>query len=508
MLENYIAAFHLIAHWNIIISIALGVFGGMFVGAIPGLTSTMAIALLVPVTFGMEPVHGLALLMGVYCGSISSGLVGSCLLNIPGTPASACTCLDGFPMARKGNATRALGLGVYSSFLGGAMSGLALILVAPFLARFALKFGPWEYFALVVFTFSCISSLSAGSATKAFLAAGIGLALSLVGTDPVQGVVRFTFGIESMESGFSVLPVLIGMFAIPQLLSDIDDVGSSATIVRVDFKIKEFMKTFIEILDNKITLLRSTIIGVVIGILPGVGPGLSNVVAYAQARSFSKHPEKYGEGELGEAVIAPEAANNASMGGALIPLLTLGIPGDASTLMMLGCFMLHNIQPGPLLFRDNGPLVYSIFLAYFLAFLFLIIFFHFVIKWIIKVLAIPRQYLIPVLLVLCSIGSYALNNRLFDVYCFLGFGLLGYVLKAVKIPVLPVVLGLILGHMAEEQLKLAITMGKGSLIPFFSRPISGVLIALSVISLVLPYFLGKIQSKRAANSNTCAAENS
>jgi len=498
MWEQYAVSFGLIASPQIIFSIAAGVLGGMFIGAIPGLTSTMAIALLVPVTFGMEPVHGLALLMGVYCGAISGGLVAACLLNIPGTPSSAATCLDAFPMSRKGKAARALGLAAYSSFFGGALAGLCLIVVAPTLARFALKFGPWEYFALVIFTFSCVSSLSSGSTLKSFVAAGLGLALALVGTDPVDGVVRFSFGFDSLESGFNVLPALIGVFAVPQLLEDVDEIGSKSNLVKMDFKLSEFMGAFWDILRRKFDLLRSAFIGVVVGILPGVGPGLSNVVAYAQARNASKTPEKFGTGELPEAIIAPETANNASMGGALIPLLTLGIPGDASTLMMLGAFMLHNIQPGPLLFRDNGDIVYSIFIAYFVAFAFLLIFFHVFIKVIVKVIAIPRQFMVPTLLVLCSIGSFALNNRLFDVYCFLGFGLVGYILKQLKFPVLPVILGLILGHMAETQLRLSITLGSGSLLPFLTRPISLILIVTSVASLVLPWYLDLRRKKKAA----------
>jgi putative tricarboxylic transport membrane protein len=398
-------------------------------------------------------------------------------------------------MARKGQALRALALCVYASVIGGAVSGLALIIIAPNLARFALKFGPWEYFALVIFTFSCISSLSKGSEIKAFLAACLGLFLSTVGTDPVDALIRFTFEIEDFEAGFSVLPALIGVFAIPQLLSEADNIGKKMDAIEVHFNLKEFMGTFKELLVNKINLIRSCLLGIVIGILPGVGPGLSNVVAYAQAKNASSNPERFGTG-VAEAVIAPECANNASMGGALIPLLTLGIPGDASTLMMLGSFMLHGIQPGPLLFRTDGDLVYAIFISYFLAFGFLLVFYHIFIKYIAKVITVPQQIMIPVLLVLCTIGSFALNNRMYDVYCFLGFGLLGYVLKHLEFPVLPVILGLILGHMAETQLRLAISIGNGSYLPFFTRPISLILIVISIVSLVLPIYLRNKREKR------------
>ncbi len=499
MYEYFLPSLADVFQLHILLGIALGVIGGLVIGSIPGLTSTMAIALMVPVTFTMDTTQALTLLMGVYCGAISGGLVAAIVLNIPGTPASASTCLDGYPMARKGKAVEALGLGVYSSMSGGFLSGLALVLIAPLLAAFAMKFGPWEYFSLVIFTFSCISALAAGSPIKAFLAAGLGILLSMIGTDPASGVLRYTFGIDGLESGFSVLPALIGIYAIPQLLSDVDEVGGGKITAKIDFEMKKFMSSFAVVLSRKVDLLRSTLIGIVIGILPGVGPGLSNIVAYGQARSSSKTPEKFGTGELPEAIIAPEAANNASMGGALIPMLTLGIPGDASTLMMLGAFMLHDLQPGPLLFRDNGEVVWVVFISFFVAFLFCTIFYHFFIGAIIKVLSIPQHYVIPVLLVLCAVGSYTLNNRLFDVYSFLGFGLLGYFLKTAKYPVLPVILGLILGHMAEEQLKLALELGGDNLLLFVSRPISCVLLIMAAGSFILPAWLGGKRKRNGLN---------
>ncbi len=470
-----------------LLSILAGVAGGLVIGAVPGLTSTMAIALLVPLTFAMSLEVALCLLMGVYCGAISGGLVGAILLNIPGTPAAAATCLDGYPMAAKGQALRALGLGVYSSMIGGTLSGLALVIIAPLLAQVALSFGPWEYFSLVIFTFTCISAMSRPEMrVRAFMGAILGIMLSMVGLDEATGQTRMTFGITAFESGFFELPALIGMYAIPQLLADSDDIGKKVKSIVVKFHLKEFCGAFKEVLAHKRDLLRSTAYGIIIGILPGVGPGLSNIVAYSEAKKASKTPEKYGTGELPEAIIAPESANNASMGGALIPMLTLGIPGDASTLMMLGAFMLHGIDPGPLLFRDHGSIVWLVFIAFFVAFLFCTILYHFFVPLTIRAIAVPRQYVIPVLLILCTVGCYALNNRLFDVYCFLGFGLLGYVLHMAKVPVLPVILGLILGPMAEEQLNLAMSMGQGSVSLFFTRPISAAILLITLASTLIP----------------------
>lgn len=483
--------------WTLI-AVMLGVAGGLVIGSIPGLTSTMAIALLVPLTYAMDLNFALPLLMGVYCGAISGGLVGAILLNIPGTPASAATCLDGHPMAARGETVRALGLAVYASMLGGVLSGMALVFISPLLAKVALSFGPWEYFALVIFTFTCISAMSPkGRAIKAFMAAFIGMALALVGLDEASGQVRMTFGFTALESGFYELPALIGLYAIPQLLTDTDAIGTNATMLRVKFEMSRFVGTLREVFSRKRDLIRSSIIGIVIGILPGVGPGLSNIVAYSQARRASRTPEKFGKGELPESIISPEAANNASMGGALIPMLTLGIPGDASTLMMLGAFMLHGIDPGPLLFRDHGDIVWVVFISFFVAFFFCTVLYHFFIPIVVRAIAIPRQYVIPVLLILCTVGSYALNNRMFDVYCFLGFGLLGYLLHIARIPVLPVILGLILGPMAEEQLSLALAFGNGSVLPFLTRPVSGLLILVAVLSLALPPLLSMRRGRTA-----------
>jgi len=495
MYDLFLTGASAVFHFWTLVGIACGVAGGLVIGAIPGLTSTMAIALLVPITYAMKIEFAIPLLMGVYCGAISGGLVGAILLNIPGTPASAATCLDGYPMAAKGQVLRALGLGVYSSMIGGVLSGLALVFIAPLLAKVALSFGPWEYFSLVVFTFSCISAMSSkGRSVKAFMAAFIGLAIALVGLDEASGQVRMTFGFTALESGFSVLPALIGLYAIPQLLSDTDDIGQTPRVLNVNFKLREFTAAFGEVLSRKRDLLRSTVIGIVIGILPGVGPGLSNIVAYGQARRASKTPEKFGTGELPEAVIAPETANNASMGGALIPMLTLGIPGDASTLMMLGAFMLHGIDPGPLLFRDHGDIVWIVFISFFVAFAFCTVFYHMFIPLTVKAISVPRQYVIPVLLILCTVGCYSLNNRMFDVYCFLGFGVLGYLLHIARIPVLPVILGLILGPMAENQLRLALAFGNGSVLPFFTRPISCLILVVALASVVLPLIMNRRQS--------------
>ncbi len=485
---NYIAEALQILATNpaLLALIAAGVASGLVIGSIPGLTSTMALALLVPLTFSMDFNVAIALLMGVYCGAISGGLVGAIVLNIPGTPSSAATCLDGYPMAAKGQLSRALGIGVYASIIGGALSGLALVFIAPALADFALTFGPWEYFAIIVCTFFTIASFSEGQTLKAIAVALFGVCISLIGYSSGVGESRFTFGISELEGGISVMPALIGAFALPQLLMDTDRIGEKVERVASRFVLRDFMRAFGEVVSRRWTLVRSSLIGIGIGILPGVGPGLSNILSYGRARAASKTPEKFGKGELPESIIAPEAANNASMGGALIPMLTLGIPGDASTLMLLGALTLHDIEPGPLLFLDNADSVAFIFVTFFIAFAFCAILYHFLIGLIIKVLAVPTQYIVPVIFMLCVVGSYVLNNRMFDVYCLLAFGMLGYLLRSAGYPILPMVLGLILGPMAEEQLRLALEYGQGSFEPFVTRPLSAAIIGLTLISVAIP----------------------
>ena len=485
-----------------------GAFAGIIVGAIPGLTATMAVALMVPVTFGMDMVTGIAMLIGVYAGGISGGFISACLLNIPGTPASVATTYDGYPMVLKGEHENALGIAMFSSAFGGLASGVALALLTVPLAQFALRFGPYEFFSLVILTFSCISSSSKGTMLKSFAGAGIGLLIATVGTSPSINIPRFTFGFEQLEGGFDLMPALIGMFALPQLLSDCAKVRNGEAAVAAEGSAKTFNIRFIPLLKSGLFLVkqyinffRSAIIGIVIGILPGIGPALSNLVSYAQAKAFSKHPEKFGTG-IPDGIIASETANNASMGGALIPTLALGIPGDSVTLMMLGAFMIHGFQPGPLMVRDNGPLVYGVFILFLIASLITLILQIVFMRFYARVLAAPSKYLIPILVIFCVTGCYATNSRMFDVWCFLGFGVLGYVLENLNIPSLPVIMGLILGPMAETQFSLGLTMSRGSYVPFLTRPLSAIMLFFAVAFIVWPLIQAYKRGRTAAVCST------
>ena len=471
-----------------------GVFGGLIIGALPGLTSTMAVALLVPITYGMDVNHGLILLVSVYIGGIAGGLVSASLLNIPGTPASVATTFDAYPMAKKGLAGKALSYGVFSAFLGGIFSFFCLVLLAPPLSTFALDFGPCEYFSLVLFTLSCIVSISHKSLIKGFISAALGLLLSCVGLSETDGMPRFDFGIADLQSGFSVMPVLIGMFAVSQILIEVRSIREPYTIMNATFTQREFWRVALDVFRHWKNVIRSALIGTGIGILPGVGPGLSNIVAYSQAKAASKEPETFGTGNP-NGIIASEVASCASTGGAMIPLLTLGIPGDATTMRMLGAFMLQGLQPGPLLMRDNPELIMIIYLAFFISVILMLLMLIYGIRLMVKALSLPREILFPIIVMLCVIGCYALNSSMFDVWVFFGMGILGTVMAALNFPLLPLVLGLMLGRMAESQLRISITLGHGTPAAFLDSPIALFFIAISILSVA--YSLYNMRKKAA-----------
>ena len=475
----------------------LGVFGGLVIGALPGLTGTMAVALLVPITFGMPFEQGITLLVAVFVGAISGGLVAASLLNIPGTPASVATTFDAYPMVCRGEAGKALGIGVFASFAGCVVSFLFLVTLTPLLGKIALFFGPCEYFSLVVFTLTCIASISKKSQVKGFLAGALGLLLSTVGLSEVDAVPRFTFDTDLLQSGFNVMPVLIGIYAISQIMDEIKSIRSPVKIPHTDFTINEFWGVVKLCMRSWKNILRSSIIGTGIGILPGIGAGLSNIVAYSQAKAASKEPETFGTGNP-DGIIASESANNASCGGSLIPMLALGIPGDSTTMMMLGAFMIQGLQPGPLLIRDNPEVMLSIQVAFFVStFLMLFLQIRFI-KLLIKALSVSRPILYPIILALCAIGCFALNSSMSDVWIFFIMGLIGILLNKLDFPTLPLVLGLLLGKMAEDHLRTSLVLGHGTFSEYFNHPIALIFLAISAFSMIWSLYKNrKFQSSNA-----------
>jgi putative tricarboxylic transport membrane protein len=465
------------------VPLALGTLIGIVGGALPGITNTMTVIMVLPFTFGLEPLQGLSAMIGVYVGGESGGLITSCLLGIPGKPSSIATMFDGFPMSQKGEPGRALWLGIWASFFGGLLGAIFLIGTTEPLARMALEFGPWEYFSLFVFALSMVAGLTGDSITKGLLAGAIGLVVTVMGNDPVMGQPRLTLGIRFLEGGIPFLPVLIGVFAFAQIMSDVEKIGKARDPLAgfvVPRLVVSHAKVIWEILSRPFMLLWTSFVGVLIGVLPGIGGSAANVMAYDQAKKFSRHPERFGTGTP-EGIIASEAANNSNVGGSLVTIMAFGIPGDAVTAVMLGALTIHGIQPGPLFITQEPKLAYGIFAAYVIAHFVMIAILFIGVRWFLRIVMVPKSILFPVILVLCVIGAYALDNTMANVYVLLLFGLVGYGMVKGALPLAPLILGVILGDQIEINLIRAIMTDSNTWL-FLTRPISGGLLAASVAS--------------------------
>lgn len=477
--------------YNIMITF-FGVLMGMLFGALPGINASMGVALLLPLTYGMSPISGLTMLLGIYCGAIYGGSITAVLINTPGTTAAACTTFDGHKLAQQGKAGKALGMATISSYIGGTFSVIVLIVLAPVLAKVALKFGPPEYFALAVFGLSIITSLAGDSFVKAIISGVFGLMIATVGMDMMNGTPRYTFNQVALLDGFSFIPVLIGLFAVSQVLINVE---TSRSLSMKDTKILGMLPSLADMKSVGATIARSSVIGTFVGILPGAGATISSFICYNEAKRWSKHPEKFGNGSL-EGVAAPEAGNNAATGGAMVPLLSLGIPGSETTAILLGAFMIQGISPGPLLFRDNIHVAYGIFAGLLLANLAFLIIGLFGVKLFVKILQIPERILMPMIISMAFVGSFAVKNSLFNVGIMLAFGLIGYFMRKLKFPITPVVLALVLGPMAEASLRRALILSGGSWLIFVQRPITFTLLVVTVISVMFPIIREKMTGKK------------
>ncbi|MCI8648836.1 MAG: Tat pathway signal protein [Anaerotruncus sp.] len=467
--------------------ILVGVIIGIVFGAMPGLSTTMAVALFLPVTYGLESTAAMALLMGLYIGAISGGLVSAILLKIPGTPSSVATCWDGHPMAANGQAIKALGAGVVFSFLGSVISIVALMFISPPLARLATTFGFYEYFSIALFSLTMIASLSSGAVKKGVFSGVLGFMFATVGIAPIDATQRFTFGQPALMGGFQQLPVLIGLFAVSEMLAAVRvaKFDQEAQVTTPDLTgVKGFGFSMREFFTQLPNMLRSALIGIGIGILPGIGGGTSNILSYTIAKNQSKHPEAFGTGIL-DGIVASETANNASVGGAMIPLLTLGIPGDTVTAMLLGGLMMHGLTPGPLLFTKSAELVYSIFASLMVASILMLVVEFYGLRIFARLLNIPKYILLPLVFMLCVIGAYGNSSRIFDVYAILIFGVIGYLFSVFKIPAAPFILGFILGPMAETNLRRGLQLSRGSYLPFLTHPISCLFLIIAFLCLAL-----------------------
>lgn len=462
-----------------LLAIIVGTALGLFVGAMPGLSATMAIAILLPLTFNMPPATGLSMLASLYMGAMYGGSIAAILINTPGTPAAAATVLDGYPMAQQGKAGKALGVSLFASLVGGVLSSLALLTIAPILGGVALQFGPVELFAIAVLGITIIGSLSQGSAIKGLLSGVVGLLLAMVGMDPITGSARFTFGILNLYSGVSFTVALIGLFSIPQAIRLIEKDEKTTAAIN-SFKDK-MLPTLAEIKQIGVTVLRSSFIGIFTGIIPGTGGDTACWFGYNEAKRFSKNKDNFGKGDI-EGVAASEAANNAVVGGALIPTLTLGIPGSSATAIIMGALMVHGIMPGPTLMTEYADVTYTLIWALLFSNVAMFVEGLLFTKAAIQVTRVPNKVLSPIIIILCVIGAFAINNSFFDVYMMLIFGLLGYFMDKIGMPTAPMVVGLILGQMLNVSLHQSLMISGGSWMIFFSNPISTVLLLIAAIS--------------------------
>ncbi|MDC7245130.1 MAG: tripartite tricarboxylate transporter permease [Sphaerochaetaceae bacterium] len=468
-----------------IIGLVFGTGIGILIGALPGLSVNMGIALLFPLTFAYTGIGGILMLMGIYCGAIYGGSISAILLNTPGTPASAATTLDGYPLAIKQNQPgRALGLSTLGSLFGGVFSAITLMLISPLLAKVALKFSKPEFFALAIFGISIITSLSSGSVLKGLMGGILGLFLATIGIDAMSGEIRFTFGTIYLMGGISFIPILIGLFAFSQILLTIEESYGKPQQKKV-VKIDRSFPSLKDIKKVLSTLIRSSFIGTFIGCVPGTGGDIASFISYDQAKKWSKHKEEFGNGAL-EGICAPEAGNNAVSGGAFIPMLTLGIPGDGATAIMLGALLVQGIQPGPLLFKEQMPTVYSLFLGLLIANIVMGIFGFSLIRLFVKVINVPKKYLLPLIFSLTFVGAYAYNNSLTDIFIMVGFGILGYFLNKFEFSMSAIIIGIILGKLAEANFRGSLIMSDGDMMVFIQHPICLTLLIVAVLSLISP----------------------
>ena len=488
IVENAAAAFLSLLDVRTILLMMLGTVAGLLAGAIPGFTIAMAVVLTLPFTFGMDAIQGLATMIAVFVGGLSGGLMSGILTGIPGTPSSVATTFDGFPMARGGQPGMALGIGVWSSFFGGIISALLLVTLAPQLARIGLEFGPWDYFALVLFALTITASLAGEQLLKGLIAGALGLLVATVGEDEINGVARFNFGTDALKQGFAFLPVLIGLFAFSQLLSDIRDpakakrsLSHGESAVRIEHR-----RAAGAVLRRWINLIRSSLIGVFTGVLPAAGSSISNILAYDQAKKASKTPERFGTGTA-DGIVAPEAANNATAGGSLITMMALGIPGDIVTAVMLGALLIHDVVPSPSFIGDQPVLAYSIFVAFFLANFMMLGLQSITLRIFVLVTKVRMYMLASVILAYCAVGIFALHNVEFDIWTLFVFGIIGYVLRNLGFPLAPMILGVVLGNIAELNLSRAVAISDDYWL-FLTRPWSLFFILLALFSVFFPLY--------------------
>jgi len=484
-MDLYLSGLQYFTNPAMYLSSFLGVLVGIVFGALPGLTATMTIAVFIPFTFGLSPFIAFAFLLGLYSGSVYGGSISAILINIPGTPSAIATSLDGYPLSQMGKAGEAIGISTISSTLGGFLSVIVLMFAAPAIASVALKFSAEEYVGITLIGLSIIAIISPGSTIKGLISGVLGLIIGIVGMDPITGYPRFIMGHAELLEGIDSIPVMIGMYGLSEMLVQI---SSSEYKITVKQKLAKLVPPIKDIKQIFGTVVRSSFIGVLIGALPAAGGSIASLVAYGQEKRFGKRKELLGTGII-EGVAAPEAANNASTGGALIPMLTLGIPGDAMTAVLMGGLIIQGLRPGPLLFQQQMPFVSSIFISLLLSVVFMCILGLLGAPVFAKLISFPKKYLIPAIIVFSLVGSYAISNSIFDIWVLIISGIVGFALRKIGLPIAPIILGMILGPLFESNFRRALMLSSGNWATFVQRPISLAFLIIVVLVLAGPAIL-------------------
>lgn len=472
--------------------VLMGMVLGVFFGALPGISSSMGIVLMLPFTYYMGIIPSIMLLTALYAGSAYGGSITAILFNTPGTPEAVATTFDGYPMAQQGHAGKALGYAMSASAFGGIFSVLVMLFLAPPLSTVALKIQSPEYFGLTLLGIACISSVGSKNLVKALITGVLGIMFALIGLDPMAGVTRLTFGEMHLMGGLEFIPVMIGAFAFAEVLKQSLEVRNTADIG--DTKVSLEVVTMKELLHYKGTLLKSSIIGTLIGILPGTGGSIASIVSYGEAVRSGKDKDRFGKGTP-EGVVAPESANNAAAGGAMIPTLVLGIPGSPTTAIILAAFVLQGLQPGPQLMKEQPTLLYAVFIAMLIASAVVFAGGRFAVKVFAAVLKFPYKYLAPFILMFSIIGSYAVSNEMYNIWIMLLFGVFGYFMKKYEFSAASLILGLVLGQMMEENFRRELLLSNGSYLGFVTRPLSLIILLVVAGMLIYPIIGKKFQKK-------------
>lgn len=482
---------------SVLLFLFLGVLGGVVVGTLPGLSATMAVAILTPITFWLDKNLGFAMLLGVYNSAIWSGGISAILINTPGTPASIAQTFDGYQMAKQGNAGLALGINTIYSVLGGLISTLVMVFLAFPLARFALKFEAAEYCAIGLFGLSLMISVSEGSNLKGMIVGTLGLLIATIGMDPIEGFMRFTFGVSEMVDGISFITIMIGVFGIGEILNQLWENERDARTMLDPGKVPigRILPTWSEVKRTIPGTGLAAIISPFIGVMPGTGGDLASLISWDQARRVSKKPEEFGKGSI-EGIAATSLANNGVIGGAMTTMLTLGIPGDSVTAVLLGALMMYGLIPGPRLFQEQTSFIYTIIFLMIFANLLILAIGLSTAKASFKILKIPKEIIWVTVVVLCILGSYAINNSAFDVYVTIASGVVGFVFRRMKFPLGPLILGILMGKIIEPNLRRTLIISEGSWLVFLTRPISAIMIGISVLSFLWPLISGMLKRKK------------